>query len=161
MKKAFKLFKFVFLVAFVFGGWALAAASLHVVRAPGSMLWDKVPLNVQFIPKNTLTFKDTFIDTTKWSVADVDAHPDFVKRLDQANKSYLIDKAKQTPDASQAQASAATPSLSSSATLQKHTVDPTRTPQPSAQPAPAPAPSTATPAKEEPKPKSIFDFPAK
>jgi hypothetical protein len=30
----FKLFKYLFLFAFIFGGWALAAASLHVVRAP-------------------------------------------------------------------------------------------------------------------------------
>ena len=34
-----KFIKFVLIVAFVFGGWALAAASLHVVRAPGTMAW--------------------------------------------------------------------------------------------------------------------------
>ena len=28
----FKLLKWTFIVAFIFGGWALAAASLHVVR---------------------------------------------------------------------------------------------------------------------------------
>ena len=33
-RKLLKLCKFVFLAAFVLGGWALAAASLHVVRHP-------------------------------------------------------------------------------------------------------------------------------
>src|SRR4051812_6189063 len=102
MKKTFKVFKFLFLVGFVFGGWALAASSLHVVRAPGSMLWGKVPLNVQFVPKNNLTFKDTWIDTTRWSVADVESHPDFVQRLKQANKLGLIENAEKTPSPAQA-----------------------------------------------------------
>ena len=71
-EKVFKLCKFVFMVAFIFGGWTLAAASLHVVHAPGSMLWNKVPYNVRVVPKSNLNFKDTFVDTTKWTVADLD-----------------------------------------------------------------------------------------
>ena len=146
MKKVFKLCKFVFLVAFIFGGWALAAASLHVVHAPGSMLWNKVPINIRVVPKTNLTFKGTFVDTTKWTVADLDAHPEFVARLQQANRTCLIEQAERTPAPSQATASAMT---------QNH--------QP--QPAPAPAytsedehPAPPTPAQEKPKPKSIFDF---
>jgi hypothetical protein len=160
MKKLFKLCKFVFLVAFIFGGWVLAAASLHVVRAPGSILWNKVPLNVQVVPKNTLTFKQTFVDTTKWTVADIKAHPEFVERLHQTNKDELIKEAEGKPDPGQATASAVTPSLSSSATLEKHAVDPSSTPTPRAaerKTTPATA-APATPADEKPKPKSIFDF---
>jgi hypothetical protein len=92
-----KLVKFVLTVGFVFGGWALAAASLHVVRAPGSMAWGRIPFNVQLVPKNTLTFKETYIDTTKWSVADVTAHPTFIDRLHQANKLDLVKQAMETP----------------------------------------------------------------
>src|SRR3982750_1719179 len=65
-----KLIKFVFVVALVFGGWALAAASLHVVRAPGTMAFGYVPLKVQLITKNAITFRETYVDTTKWSVVD-------------------------------------------------------------------------------------------
>jgi hypothetical protein len=102
-----KILKFTFIVAFVFGGWALAAASLHVVRAPGSMCRGYVPLNVQLIPKNTLTFTDTWVDTTQWSAADVDAHPAFRDRLRQANKLDLIQAAMDKPSPAQTQASAA------------------------------------------------------
>lgn len=161
MKLLYKLCKLVFLVAFIFGGWVLAAASLHVVRAPGSILWNKVPLNIQLVPKNTLTFKQTFVDTTKWTVADVKAHPDFVERLHQVNKDDLIKEAEGRPDPAQATASTVTPSLSSSATLEKHAVDPSSTPTPRAsetQVTPPVSATPATPTEEKPKPKSIFDF---
>jgi hypothetical protein len=102
-----KILKFAFIVAFVFGGWALAAASLHVVRAPGSMCRGYIPLNVQLIPKNALTFTDTWVDTTQWSAADVDAHPAFRDRLRQANKLDLIQAAMDKPSPAQTQASAA------------------------------------------------------
>jgi hypothetical protein len=97
VKKMMKFVKFVFVVGFIFGGWALAAASLHVVRAPGTMAWGYIPLNVQLIPKNTLTFHETYVDTTKWSVVDASAHPSFVDRLRQANKLDLVKKAMETP----------------------------------------------------------------
>lgn len=132
-----KLLKFVLLVAFVFGGWTLAASSLHVVRAPGSMLWGRVPLNIQLVPKTTLTFKETYIDTTKWSVADVDAHPAFVERLRQANKLELL------PAPSETHASISTSSSHVSPFLA---------------PVPAPDVTPQTPASETPKEKSIFDF---
>jgi len=92
-----KFVKFVFVVGFIFGGWALAAASLHVVRAPGTMAWGYIPLNVQLVPKNTLTFQETYVDTTTWSVVDASAHPSFVDRLRQANKLDLVKKAMETP----------------------------------------------------------------
>jgi hypothetical protein len=132
-----KLIKFVFVVSFVFGGWALAAASLHVVRAPGEMGCAKVriPVNVQLVPKTTLTFKETFVDTRKWTAADVAAHPVFVDRLHQANKLDLVKQAMETPAPSDAHASAA----------------PTKG-------AMTPPAAPATPANEQPAPKSIFDF---
>ena len=84
-----KLIKFVLVVALMFGGWALAAASLHIVRAPGTMAFGYIPFKVQLITKNAITFRETYVDTTKWSVADRDAHKDFLNRLDQLNKSDL------------------------------------------------------------------------
>jgi len=147
MKKVFKLCKFVFMVAFIFGGWTLAAASLHVVHAPGAMLWNKVPYNVRVVPKSNLTFKDTFVDTTKWTVADLDAHPEFVARLQQANRTCLIEQAEKTPAPSQATASATN--------VEKHHVDPAPTPVYTSENEHT---APATPAQEKPKPKSIFDF---
>ena len=136
-----KFLKTVFILAFVLGGWALAAASLHVVRAPGTMAWGKIPFTVQFVPKTTLTFRETWVDTTHWTSADVAAHPAFKARLEQANKLYLIEKAQQAPSPSDAQASAAAAPRSS--------VPAISSPAPAA-PAPAPASASA--------PKSIFDF---
>jgi hypothetical protein len=94
-----KFIKFVFVVALVFGGWALAAASLHVVRAPGTMAFGYVPFKVQLITKNAITFRETYVDTTKWSVVDADAHKDFINRLDQLNKSDLVAHVKPAADA--------------------------------------------------------------
>ena len=70
-----KLIKFVLVVALMFGGWTLAAASLHLVRAPGTMAFGYIPFKVQLITKNAITFRDTYVDTTKWSVADAQAAP--------------------------------------------------------------------------------------
>lgn len=149
MKKVFKLCKFVFMVAFIFGGWALAAASLHVVRAPGTMLWNKVPVNIQFVPKSNLTFKNTFIDTTKWTVADVEAHPAFVARLQQANRTCLIEQAEKTPAPAQATASATFTG--------RHQPVPAPAPTRTTEPQPTP-PADSTSTQEKPKPRSIFDF---
>lgn len=115
-----KLIKFVFVVALVFGGWALAAASLHVVRAPGTMVFGYVPFKVQLITKNAITFRETYVDTTKWSVADAEAHKDFVNRLDQLNKSDLVAHVQATPEAH----AAATPTE-----VQKAARQTTETPQ--------------------------------
>src|SRR5690349_6163974 len=105
------------------------------------MAWGKIPFTVQFVPKTTLTFQETWVDTTHWTSADVAAHPAFKARLEQANKLYLIEKAQQTPSPSDAQASA----------LPKAS-----TPVVSAAPAPTPASAPATANTNAPK--SIFDF---
>jgi len=85
-----RLLKFVIVVGLMFGGWALAAASLHVVKSPGSMIYGKVPFCVQLVTKNNLTFRETYVDTSKWSVADLDAHKDVVTRLEQLNKTDAL-----------------------------------------------------------------------
>jgi hypothetical protein len=141
-----KMIKWLFVLAFVLGGWALAAASLHVVRAPGKMIYDYVPLNVQFVTKNTLSFHDTWVDTTKWTEADVAAHPSFKNRLEQAGKLALIEQAMMTPGPD-TKLSAVPPSSSISVETSKSIEAKPADPAPS-------APSTPA----APKPKSIFDF---
>ncbi|MGA2497623.1 MAG: hypothetical protein ABSH20_07765 [Tepidisphaeraceae bacterium] len=79
MKTFFRLFVFLLLV----GGWALAAASLHIVRTPGMI--PKLGM-LHFVPKTDLTYSETWLDTTKWTSADVDNHAAFKDRLDKAGK---------------------------------------------------------------------------
>jgi len=135
-----KVLKFVLIVAFVFGGWTLAAASLHIVRAPGKMCWGYIPANIQIVPKNALSFRETWVDTTKWSSADVANHATFVDRLHQANKMELVKEAMERPSPADTTASA----------VPQHGA-PAVTPEPAATPAPTPA-APAAPQK------SIFDF---
>ena len=78
----FKLIKFLFVTAFIFGGWALASLSLHVVRAPvpgDKLSW--LPGWVEFVPKSHMTWKETWVDTTKWTANDMADHPDIVAKL--------------------------------------------------------------------------------
>jgi outer membrane biosynthesis protein TonB len=134
-----KVLKFVLIVAFVFGGWALAAASLHVVRAPGKMCWGYIPANIQIVPKNALSFRETWVDTTKWSSADVANLATFVDRLHQANKMELVKEAMDRPSPADTTASA---------------VPQRNAPAVSTEPTPTPVPAApAAPAQ-----KSIFDF---
>ena len=89
-----KLFKYVCILAFMFGGWALAAASLHVVRAPSTHKY--CPVNLQVVTKERLSYKDTWVDVTRWTAADVSAHPEVVARLEEAGKLKLLDHASTT-----------------------------------------------------------------
>lgn len=67
-------------------GWSLAALSLHVVRTP-----DRIGL----IPKERLGVTDTYVDARKWTLSDLPAHADLIRRVLDANKaelfSYLAD----------------------------------------------------------------------
>jgi len=77
-----KIFKYVFLLAFVFGGWVLAASTLHVVRTPvpsDKPSW--LPAWVELVPKGQFTFKQTWVDATKWTANDLTDHSDLVARL--------------------------------------------------------------------------------
>ena len=59
-------------------GWALAALALHVVRLNDGF--------IGLLPKDHLTFVDTYLDVRPWTAGDVSAHPDFVRRVVQANR---------------------------------------------------------------------------
>ena len=74
MKKLFVFVMFLFLVA----GWALAAASLHVVRTEGSI--PKVG-GVRLVTKERMTYRETYLDVRGWSEAEVAAHPSLGRKL--------------------------------------------------------------------------------
>ncbi len=86
MRGFFRLFVFVLLVS----GWSLAASALHLVRTPGEPHWLG---KVMFIPKDRLTFKETYVDMRRWSPADVATHPLVVNRLAELNMNDLVSKA--------------------------------------------------------------------
>lgn len=71
------------------GGWALAAASVHVVRTPQSS-WPVV-----FIPRSHMAcgiddLRETYVDTSGWTLAQAAEHPDLVIRIiETANVEYL------------------------------------------------------------------------
>ena len=142
-----KFLKFIVVTAFVLGGWVLAAASLHVVRAPGKMVFDLIPLKIEFIPKSTITFHDTYVDTTKWTSADVASHSAFKDRLDQAGKGFLLDEAIKTPAPV-----VYTPPAKSPETYTTSTSTPTDGPAVKSEV------KTESVKTEPAKPKSIFDF---
>jgi hypothetical protein len=75
MKTIFRLLVFVLLVA----GWGLAALSVHVVRTP-----EQVP--VTLVTKERLGIRDTYVDTTKWTLDDVSKHPGVVEQLVRSGK---------------------------------------------------------------------------
>ena len=80
MKLIFRLLGLLFVV----GGWALAAASLHVVRTPGPI--PKIGM-IHFLPKTNLSYAETWLDTTRWTSDEVNNHPLFKHRLEDAGKS--------------------------------------------------------------------------
>ena len=77
------MFKLLVLIMLL-GGWVLAATSLHVVRTPSGML------GVSVVTKNDLAFEDTYVDTRAWTIADVPAHRDLVRRLIATNKTDVL-----------------------------------------------------------------------
>jgi hypothetical protein len=86
MKTLFRLIVLVLLVA----GWALAALSLHVVRAQG----DRIVL----IPKQRLGIDDTYVDARQWTIENVANHADLVERIIQSGKTenfaYVVEDPK-------------------------------------------------------------------
>jgi hypothetical protein len=72
MKTLFRLL----IVAFLIGGWALSAAALHVIYSG----------RITLIPKDRLTFTDTYLDTRAWTLDDVAAHPAVVNRIIETGK---------------------------------------------------------------------------
>ena len=74
MKRMFRLIVLVLLL----GGWTIAAFSLHVIRTQGS--------KIVVIPKQSLDWRDSYVDTSKWTLDDAASHPAVVKRLIQNGK---------------------------------------------------------------------------
>lgn len=69
-------------------GWGLAALSLHVVRTANG---------VQLIPKNELSPTDTYVDVRHWSNDDAEKHPVLVARLQQLDKTNLLEAVADAP----------------------------------------------------------------
>jgi hypothetical protein len=83
-----KLIRCGLVMAFVCGGWLLAALSLYVIRVPTPHKY--LPVNIQLVTKKRLTFKDTWVDLSRWKVADLTRHQEFVDRLEEAGKGDLL-----------------------------------------------------------------------
>ncbi len=77
------LFRLVMLMV-TLGGWALAAASLYVVRTPE---------RITVLPRDRVEFlaiHKVFVDTRQWELADVADHPAVVRRLLDRDKTTLL-----------------------------------------------------------------------
>jgi hypothetical protein len=68
-------------VIFMAGGWCLSAACLYVVRTPAG---------VTVMPKERLTFTDTWADTRAWTIKDVPQHAALVNRLVSSERGHLL-----------------------------------------------------------------------
>ena len=79
MKSIFRLIVCLLLLV----GWGLAALSLHVIRTPND-----IPISL--VPKENFSIRDTWVDTTKWSMEDVSQHPRFVEKLIRVGKTDLL-----------------------------------------------------------------------
>jgi hypothetical protein len=79
MKNIFRFFVCLLLLV----GWGLAALSLHVIRTPGDM-------PIRLVPKERFDYRDTYVDTTKWTIDDVTQHPALVSKLLRVGKGDLL-----------------------------------------------------------------------
>ncbi len=68
-------------VVLLAGGWSLAGSAVHVIRTPN---------NIALVPKDRLTFHETYVDTRKWTLADDQAHPAVVARLVHLGRADLL-----------------------------------------------------------------------
>jgi len=84
MKSLFRLFVLGLLV----GGWALASSALYLVRSPGGEF--KQVGKLTLIPKDHLTFHDTYVDTRRWSGDDLDRHACVVARINELHRGDLL-----------------------------------------------------------------------
>lgn len=85
--RRFSLLRFgwrLLVLALLAGGWALAAAALHVVVVPQSADSAEDGFRVLLLPKNRMSFRDSYADTRTWSAQDIAAHEALVARLIEA-----------------------------------------------------------------------------
>jgi hypothetical protein len=68
MKQIFRSIVFILFV----GGWALASSAVYVVRTPSKFI---------IVTKDQLGYRDTYVDTRKWTLPDDGNHPALVARL--------------------------------------------------------------------------------
>ncbi len=68
-------------VVLLAGGWSLAGSAVHVIRTPS---------NIAIVPKDRLTFHETWVDTRKWTLDDDRAHPAVVTRLVNLGRADLL-----------------------------------------------------------------------
>ena len=82
-----RFFKLVVVLAMI-GGWPLALSSLHVVHTPGPTTVMGVTLpewaSWRMLTKDTMSFRETFVDTRKWTLNDIADHKETANRLDRA-----------------------------------------------------------------------------
>src|SRR5436853_490182 len=71
----------IFSVLFMAGGWCLSAACLYVVRTPAG---------ITVMPKDRLSFTDTWADTRTWTIKDVPQHAALVNRLVNGERGHLL-----------------------------------------------------------------------
>ena len=83
MKKVFRLL----VAALLIGGWTLAALSLHVVRSPGNPQWLG---RITLLPKDRITYRQTWVDTTKWTSVDLAKNAAVVERIQGAQKGDVL-----------------------------------------------------------------------
>jgi hypothetical protein len=88
IKLMFKLLLLLVLLA----GWVLAALAVHVVRRPGPI--PKVGM-IQIIPKDSLSFKETWLDMTHWTKTEMNQHELLVKRLEKDEQQWIKDLTKE------------------------------------------------------------------
>lgn len=74
------------ILALLAAGWTLAASAMHVVVVPAEAANAGGELKVLLVPKNRLSFTDTYADTRNWTLADVQAHEALVSRLVEAGR---------------------------------------------------------------------------
>jgi hypothetical protein len=77
MKQIMRSITFILFV----GGWALASAAVYVVRTPSKFV---------VITKDHLGYRDTYVDTRKWTLPDDGNHPALVARLIQLGRTDAL-----------------------------------------------------------------------
>ena len=65
----------------LFAGWGLAASAMHVIWTGNSPI---------VLPKEQLGCRDTYVNLSKWTVADVQNHPAVVRRLLATNRADTL-----------------------------------------------------------------------
>ena len=88
MKTTFRVIVTLLLLA----GWMLAVSAMHVIRTAGTPI---------VIPKDRLSFRDTYVDVRNWTLDDVSRHAPVAKRLIATGKADVLSGAVGSPSGSE------------------------------------------------------------